>query len=218
MEEQNRKSQRAPLIYAIFGVAMLIVAVAGSTFAFYSATISSEDGDVTGEAGGGALPTLTVTNITTSATDKLIPMDMTTDILTKAAKGYGNTGSTFDATKACIDKNGYSVCQIYSVTVTNNSDVNMAYTINLTSLSGNTTPNVDAVTMGTTNTAVTSATSIKSNGNICTTNEVGLNGTTTTCYFMVFIKNLNSAQTDNGTFNGVVTATSTTGSEVKAQF
>lgn len=233
MEDNNVKTQKAPLIYAIIGVAVLIVAVAGSTFAFYSATVSSRAGEVTGEAGGGALPTLTVTKITTAANDKLIPIDMTTAMLTNAAKGYGNTGSTFDATKSCKDKNGYSVCQIYSVTVKNNSDVTMAYNISLTTLSGTNTPNIDAVTMGTSNLAVSNIASLvkdtdgttldSSDGDtakklICTTNEVALNGTTTTCYFMVFIKNLNQAQTDNGTFNGTVTATSTTGAEVKAQF
>lgn len=219
--EEKRKTGKAPLIYAIVGVAVLIVAVAGSTFAFYSATVSSQEGDVQGEAGGGELPVLTVTKLTTGAKDKLIPIDMNSDMLTKAAKGYGNTAGTFDPSKACIDKNGYSVCQIYSVTVTNRSDVTMAYNIGLTALSGAKTPNVDAVTMGTSNVSVTNAASIvgasKTDG-ICTTNEVGLNGTTNTCYFMVLIENQNTAQTDNGTFNGTVTATSTTGAEVKAQF
>ena len=218
MVENNQKAKKAPLIYAIVGVITLIIAVAGSTFAYYSATIASREGEVQGEAGGGELPVLTVTKISTGATDKLIPIDMTTDMLTKAAKGYGNDGA-FDATKACKDKNGYSVCQIYEVTVQNRSDVSMAYNIGLTALSGENTPNVTAVTMGTSNVSVTSASKIVGDTDgICITNAVGLNGTTNNCYFMVVIENLNSAQTDNGTFNGTVTATSTTGAQVKAEF
>ena len=40
--QERRKSERAPLIYAIVGVAVLIVAVAGSTFAFFTASASAE--------------------------------------------------------------------------------------------------------------------------------------------------------------------------------
>lgn len=231
--EENRKSEKKSLIYAIIGVAVLIVAVVGSTFAFYSATVSSKEGEVSGEAGGGELPVLTVTKLTTAATDKLIPIDMTMDVLTRGALGYNNEGTTFDATKACLDKNNYSVCQIYSVTVTNKSDITMDFNISLTSLTGENTPNIDAVTMGKVNNSVTNINSLVKNESgqvlgttnednskklICTTNEVGLNVETETCYFMVFVKNINEAQTDNGVFNGVVTATSTTGAEIKAEF
>ena len=47
---------------------------------------------------------------------------------------------------------------------------------------------------------------------------VSANGSSSTYYIMVFIKNLTSAQTDKGAFSGTVTAISTTGSQVKANF
>jgi len=208
MIENNSKKEKASLMYAIIGVAVLIVAVAGSTYAYYAASATNTT-DVTGTAGGGAAPTMTVTKISTEATGNLIPIDMDTTTLSKAAT----------ATKKCVDNNGYSACQIYSVTVTNNSNTAQTYDITLTSLSGTNTPNIEAVTMGTSNSAVSSANSIKGvDKGICTTSSAAAGGTTTACYFMVFIKNLNSAQTDSGTFTGTVTAVSSTGAQTKAVF
>ena len=69
------------------------------------------------------------------------------------------------------------------------------------------------------NISVTSATSIKGNASGIANNvAVSANGTSSTYYIMVFIKNLTSAQTDKGAFSGTVTAISTTGSQVKANF
>ena len=153
----------------------------------------------------------------TSATGNLIPINMTTTDLTSGAKGYGNSGSTFDATKACIDKNGYTVCQVYSVTVKNNSNTAQTFDINLTRFTRSTTPNLEAVKMAS-GVSVTDVNTIKNNGLICTTSSLTYNTTSTKCYFMVFIKNLNSAQTDKGTFTGTVTATSSTGAQIYAQF
>ena len=193
-------------IYMIACMIILLGAV-GITYAYYAMTVS-DSSTIAGEGGGGSAPTISVSKVSTSASDSLIPIDMTTDMLTKAAT----------ASPKCVDKNGYSVCQIYSVTVTNNSNLSQQYNITLDNLYGANTPNVDAVSMGTSNSEVTDASSIKGTGNICTTNSVGKGKTTNTCYFMVLIKNLDTAQTDNGTFGGTVTATSTTGGEVKASF
>lgn len=212
---ENQKYGKS-LVYAIVGVMVLIVAVAGSAYAYYQASAVNSD-VVKGTAGGGAAPTLTVTKESTGATGNLIPIDGDKDTLTKGAKGYGNTGSSFDATKSCIDKNSYSVCQVYSVTVKNNSNTAQTFNINLTSLTAGSAPNLDAVRMAS-NISVTDVTSIKNNGLICTTSSLNNNNTSTKCYFMVFIKNLNSAQTDSGSFSGTVTATSSTGAQIYAQF
>lgn len=206
MIEEKKKINR-PLIYAILGVTALVLAVSGSAYAYYAATAQNNT-DVTGTAGGGAEPTLTIEKTSTGATGELIPIDMDTATLTSAAK----------ATTPCKDKNGYTACQIYKVEVKNNANMAQAYNINLTSLTGGNVPNIEAVTMGTSSNTVASVTSIKANGSICTTNSVAAGQTTTACYFMVFIKNLNSAQSDKGSFTGTVTATSTTGAQTKADF
>lgn len=219
-EGQKNNTNKSGLIYAIVGVAVLIVAVAGSAYAYYSAT-ATDTSTVKGTAGGGAAPTLTVKKEST-ASGNLVPIDKTAETLTKGAKGWNKTSNavntSWNAAQSCTDKNGNTVCQVYSVTVKNNSNTSVIYDISLTALSGAKTPNLDAVKMAS-NISVTSETSIKGvNKGICTTASVAGGGTSTACYFMVFITNLNSAQTDSGAFTGTVTAVGSNGAEVKAQF
>lgn len=219
-EGQKNNTNKNGLIYAIVGVAVLIVAVAGSAYAYYSAT-ATDTSTVKGTAGGGAAPTLTVKK-ESNASGNLVPIDKTVETLTKGAKGWNKTSNAvntaWNAAQSCTDKNGNTVCQVYSVTVKNNSNTSVIYDISLTALSGAKTPNLDAVKMAS-NISVASATSIKGvNKGICTTTSVAGGGTSTACYFMVFITNLNSAQTDSGAFTGTVTAVGSNGAEVKAQF
>lgn len=219
-EGQKNNTNKSGLIYAIVGVAVLIVAVAGSAYAYYSAT-ATDTSTVKGTAGGGAAPTLTVKK-ESNASGNLVPIDKTAETLTKGAKGWNKTSNavntSWNAAQSCTDKNGNTVCQVYSVTVKNNSNTSVIYDISLTALSGTNTKNLDAVKMAS-NISVTNATSIKGvNKGICTTASVAGGGTSTACYFMVFITNLNSAQTDSGAFTGTVTAVGSNGAEVKAQF
>lgn len=214
MEENIQKTKKAPLIYAIVGVMTLVIAVAGSTYAFYTASTTNTT-SVTGTAGGGEGPEMLIENESDGANGNLIPIDMTTDMLSAAAKGSSKTGNI-----PCLDSNGYTACQIYSVVITNNANTAQSYNISLTSLSGDDTPNIEAVTMNTSDDTVTSADSIKGvDKGICTTEQVAAGGQSTPCYFMVFIKNLpDDAQTDSGVFNGTVTAVSTTGARTEADF
>lgn len=219
-EGQKNDTNKSGLIYAIVGVAVLIVAVAGSAYAYYSAT-ATDTSTVKGTAGGGAAPTLTVKK-ESNASGNLVPIDKTAETLTKGAKGWNKTSNavntSWNAAQSCTDKNGNTVCQVYSVTVKNNSNTSVIYDISLTDLHGTKAPNLDAVKMAS-NISVTSETSIKGvNKGICTTASVAGGGTSTACYFMVFITNLNSAQTDSGAFTGTVTAVGSNGAEVKAQF
>lgn len=219
-EGQKNNTNKSGLIYAIVGVAVLIVAVAGSAYAYYSAT-ATDTSTVKGTAGGGAAPTLTVKK-ESNASGNLVPIDKTAETLTKGAKGWNTTSNavntSWNAAQSCTDKNGNTVCQVYSVTVKNNSNTSVIYDISLTALSGTNTKNLDAVKMAS-NISVTNVTSIKGvNKGICTTASVAGGGTSTACYFMVFITNLNSAQTDSGAFTGTVTAVGSNGAEVKAQF
>ena len=215
-ENREQKKMSGPLIYAVVGVAVLIVAVAGSAYAYYAATATA---NISGTAAGAGL-SLTVNKVSTGASGNLIPMDADTTTLTNAAKGWTGSaiGTSCDASYACKDKNGYSVCQIYEVKLTNDSSVAMNFNIGVTALSGTNTPNIDVVKMDS-NISVTSATSIKGNATGIANNvTVSANGTSSTYYIMVFIKNLATAQTDNGAFSGTVTAVSTTGDQVKANF
>ena len=198
-------------MYMIFGIVILIIAIAGSAYAYYSATASAT---ISGTAGGGNL-TINVEKLSTSATGSLVPMDNDTTTLNKAILGEGNTSGSFDNTKACIDKNGYTACQIYKITISNNSKVS----INLNggvSLSGDETPNIECAVMDNTN-SLSSNTTCKSSKSLANKYSLGAN-TTHDYYIIVYIKNINGLQTDTGNFTGTVTFISSDGAEVKARF
>ena len=198
-------------MYMIFGIVILIIAIAGSAYAYYSATASAT---ISGTAGGGNL-TINVEKLSTSATGSLVPMDNDVTTLNKAILGEGNTSGSFDNTKACIDKNGYTACQIYKITISNNSKVS----INLNggvSLSGDETPNIECAVMDNTN-SLSSNTTCKSSKSLANKYSLGAN-TTHDYYIIVYIKNINGLQTDTGDFTGTITFISSDGSEVKARF
>ena len=198
-------------MYMIFGIVILIIAIAGSAYAYYSATASAT---ISGTAGGGNL-TINVEKLSTSATGSLVPMDNDVTTLNKAILGEGNTSGSFDNTKACIDKNGYTACQIYKITISNNSKVS----INLNggvSLSGDETPNIECAVMDNTN-SLSSNTTCKSSKSLANKYSLGAN-TTHDYYIIVYIRNINGLQTDTGNFIGTVTFISSDGAEVKARF
>ena len=125
MENNNGKG----IFYGVIGVATLIVAIIGATFAYFSAqTISGQY--VTGSAAVANLG-VAVTRLTTFSAGEigkdastanyiLVPqLDATLD---QAIVGIGENGTGGVAgtnTGACIDENGSLVCSIYKIEVSN---------------------------------------------------------------------------------------------------
>ncbi len=207
----NKKKLTKSNIYMITGIVVLLLAIAGSAYAYYSA---SATGELVGSAAGGGLE-LTITKLSTSANDALIPLDNDVDTLSTAAKGYGNTGSTFNASKSCIDKNGYSVCQVYKITLTNTSTVPITVNGGVT-LFGTNTPNIECSKM-VSSTSVTDNASCKG-GKTLANSEVFNTGSSKDYYVIVYIKNIDEEQEDVGVFNGTITFTSTQGHKLYAKF
>lgn len=203
MEEKGKNKS---LLFAIIGISALVIAVIGSTYAYYVASASNTT-VIQGTAAGAGLG-LSVTKQSTSANGNLIPLSNDATTLTTAVKGYGG-GSTYDATKSCIDKNGYTVCQVYKIVVTNSSTAAVTLNGGITALSGTNTPNIACAVMS-------NATTV-SNNTTCKTSTSLANGVkftageSKTYYIVVYINNLSSAQTDNGGFNGTVSFTTGTG-------
>lgn len=209
--EERRKSERAPLIYAIVGVAVLIVAVAGSTFAFFTASASAE-GAITGETLDIDLG-VQVTKVSRTGTKGagLIPIHDGT-----------NASSQLDAAaKAnCVDKNNYTACQIYKITLTNGGsdattvDTTIEFTTGTTNFKNlKWAPMTNATTMGTgTFAASTSAAEIFG--------DVNLGSTAVEQYIMVYVNNTGKDQTtlDAGSFTGTIRVTASTGAQVQASF
>ena len=185
-------------MYMIFGIVILIIAIAGSAYAYYSA-VAVDNTTVSGTVAGGANLDLKVEKITTGATGNLIPVDNDITTLTKAVIGEGNTNK--EDSKRCIDKNGLTACQIYKITLTNKSSVSVKIDGGVT-LSGSNTPNIECAVMDNIN-KVSNNNSCKGNKTLAKNYNMNANASVI-YYIMVYIKNINSAQTDTGLFTGTV--------------
>ena len=194
--EENRKGPG--VFYAVVGVATLVVAIIGATFAYFSASTTNKT-DVTGSTASGASLSMAITRVSDAGTAaNMIPM-LTTDL----QKGVTGTES-----KSCIDANGNTVCQVYKITVTNGSadiGINVKGTMNLTSTAKNMKWQVltDAKTVNADATTVAQGTA----GTIVDNQALTASGTHD-FYLVIWLDETNAAQDadDAGkTFNGTVT-------------
>lgn len=117
--EQRKKGSINNVFYAVIGVATLMIAVIGATFAYYTATATN----ATALKGNMATISfdLDVKKVTNKDDTKggLIPMsnNMMEQALTKNASVSGKG--------ICVDDNGNAVCQVYKITVVNTSTASM---------------------------------------------------------------------------------------------
>ena len=111
MNNENKKGRG--IFYGVIGVATLVVAIIGATFAYFTAT-QTNDNTITGNAASINFGLKVERAETTDQTNGgLIPMSNT--MVEKAVS----------ATTPCKDDNGNSVCQIYKITLTNQSSASM---------------------------------------------------------------------------------------------
>ena len=194
--EENRKGPG--VFYAVVGVATLVVAIIGATFAYFSASTTNKT-DVTGSTASGASLSMAITRVSDAGTAaNMIPM-LTTDL----QKGVTGTES-----KSCIDANGNTVCQVYKITVTNGSadiGINVKGTMNLASTAKNMKWEVltDATTVKADGTPVAQGT----DGVIVANQALAKTGSQD-FYLVVWLEETNEAQdTDDAgkSFTGTVT-------------
>lgn len=200
IEKKNNDNKGITLITV--GILTIIVAIAGATFAFFQVT-ATDSNVIKGESAYTANNLgLKVTLSSSAATGKLVPQlekTGTTNLLQKAVTGTGG--------KSCVDGNGNTICKVYTITITNNTETKF-YVTGTLSLVAASMPNLKWATGtsatggfdGVTTSAVhaTTYTSLASN--------VELAGKASTSYYVVvWISETGSAQTDSGTFTGTVT-------------
>ena len=111
MNEQ--KNNGRGIFYGVIGVATLVVAIIGATFAYFTATASNNN-VITGNMATIQFG-LSVAKVTHVDETKggMIPMSNT---MVEAAVLDTLGGN---AAKTCVDANGNAVCQVYKITVTN---------------------------------------------------------------------------------------------------
>lgn len=210
MIEEKKKVNR-PLIYAILGVTILILAVSGSAYAFFTASATSDE-------------------FTGTTLDVKINKPKVEKVSTDGAKGAGlipiydgsvsgheeQLTTATNSTNKCVDKNGYTVCKIYKVTITNggSSETTIDTSVTLNDVTGT---NITWAKM----TGENTFDSLKGSDNtLAAGTSLGANGTVTQ-YFVVYLKNTgaNQTSTDAGkSFSGTVTVTASTGAQIEASF
>ena len=214
MFEENNQEKRMnkPLIYAIAGVALLVIAVSGSAYAYFSASASSSA--ISGKTLDVQLSIASLRKVSRGTGD-LIPIydgtvtGHTTNQLTTA----------ISTTNDCVDKNKYTVCQVYELVInnggTNATKVDTEVTVNGTTgikwakMTGRNALGTVNLTTGTLATGVTLP--AKANN---------VNGSVTQ-YFVVYLQNTGGDQTgaDSGkTVSGTVTVRASTGANIEAAF
>lgn len=210
IENNNKKGVSKQLMFAVAGVALLIIAVAGSAYAYFTASATSDA--FTGSTLDVKLDKPVVTAVTADG-DKgagLIP------IYDGTVTGHDSQLSTaVSSTNKCVDKNGYTVCKVYSVSIHNSGKT--ATTVNFSVSLTSTGTNVTWAKMN----SATEFGSLKGSDNVLASNVGLAGGATVTKHFVVYLKNTgdNQTSTDAGkTISGTVTVTASTGSQVQATF
>ena len=198
--EENRKGPG--VFYAVVGVATLVVAIIGATFAYFSASTTNNT-DVTGSTASGASLSMAITRVSDAGTAaNMIPM-LTADL---------QKGVTGTSLKSCVDANGNTVCQVYKITVTNGSadiGINVKGTMNLASTGQNMKWEVlaDAKTVKADGTVVAQGTE-----GVIVANQALAKSGSQDFYLVVWLEETNEAQdaddagkafTGTVTFNGV---------------
>ena len=140
MNEQ--KNNGRGIFYGVIGVATLVVAIIGATFAYFTATASNNN-VITGNMATIQFG-LNVAKVTHVDETKggMIPMSNT---MVEAAVLDTGTGN---AAKTCVDANGNAVCQIYKITVTNTGTASL-FLDGYVSLTGGSGTPTDAGSAGT---------------------------------------------------------------------
>ena len=197
------------IFYGVIGVATLIVAIIGATFAYFTATASNNA--VTGTAAQSGLEL----KVEQTSTGK---GDMVPQLTSTIASAVTGTDS-----KSCVDGNGNTVCKVYSVTLTNtgSSAVTVSGTIAFTGgtfanlkwgkaedATGFTAANSAYAASGATPvTDIVNPAKTDTKAAVTTLQATGQEGNSMTFYIIVYINEINEKQDDKdtGTFTGTIT-------------
>ena len=235
MEENNKKGPG--VFYAVVGVATLLVAIIGATFAYFSASVSSDGDNIQGSTNDDIAGnmSLTVSKLTFSnavaASNNLVPAVLD-----------GTEAAVNRALTAGCTNDGYTGCHVYKITATSTSNVTTANLKLDLSVAAENKANwkylvytgTDTTESGTTTAA--SATAVTTAATSLATAASGVDifmpagGLTANApkswYLMVYLENVSSSQNDGtttgttndtGSYSGSVTLQAA-GGQVKASF
>ena len=207
----NENNNGRGLFYGVIGVATLIVAIIGATFAYFSVNASiTNKSDIAGSTV--ELSDTTITGTLTRETPSTVSMvPLKTADLQEGITGEGG--------QQCIDANGAKVCDIYTLTINNtsNAPVSLAGKLAITA-----TDMADlrwALIESTT--SATGATAKEVSDTVIVANELLAAKTgTKTYHFVIWFNETELEQNTQAgkSYTGTVTFTAANGGKITAQF
>ena len=241
MNEQ--KGAGRGIFYGVIGVATLVVAIIGATFAYFTASAQTGAGNqnITGRTNDELGTALTITTtrvhfsgVSASAGDDLVPGGFN-----NATPGLDASDITAALQKGCVD-GGYTGCHVWKVQATSTQNIdhaNIELTLTLNNVATKTQwgyavyTTADDTETGTPTLATVANDRSASNAideNFATPLDIHNNAALTTAgkiyYVMVYLNNVTSAQNnttegtnDTGSYTGTVTM-SAAGGKVSATF
>lgn len=207
----NENNNGRGLFYGVIGVATLIVAIIGATFAYFSvnANITNNNG-ISGDTVNVSDTTITgtLTRVTPS-TVSMVPLK--TEELQQGITGEGG--------QQCIDKNGAKVCDIYTLTIKNTSSAPVSLAGNLTITATDMTDLRWSLLKNTT--SAENATAKEVRDTVIVANELLAAETgEKTYHFVIWFNETDQPQNDQAgkSYTGTVTFTAANGGKITAQF
>ncbi len=212
---ENRNGQG--IFYGVIGVATLVVAIIGATFAYFNATASTNYVNAiagnTLDISQGAL-SISVTKVTFSGTSS-VPIGLVPATIANSSGTPTLEGVNQALTAGCV-KGGYTGCHVYKIEASSTTNIAEAQ-INLTTLTTSATVKSDWKYVIYKGSSDTVATSIVTSGsmnlsapyNMHATDKT-LSSTPTIYYLMVYLAEDNGVQNDGGsndatgTYSGTV--------------
>lgn len=207
----NENNNGRGLFYGVIGVATLIVAIIGATFAWFSvnANITNNNG-ISGSTVDVSETTITGTlTRVTQSTVSMVPLK-TEDL---------QTGITGEGGQQCIDKNGAKVCDIYTLTINNTSSAPVSLAGNLNITATDMTDLRWSLLKSTT--SAEGATAKEVNDTVIVANELLAAETgTKTYYFVIWFNETDRPQNEQAgkSYTGTVTFAAANGGKITAQF
>ena len=172
---ENRKG--SGVFLGVIGVATLVVAIIGATFAYFSATAQSAYNAVTAQSTQLSLgyEDTTGTNLKTA----LIPAEDNIAIFAANRQGAGAaSGSLPNGNAQCVDDNGNDVCSVYQFTIGNPNKTTAQFISGTMEVAVNTFKNlyyaIYEIDASGNATVVTSAAPLKATGNETTPYTIDL--------------------------------------------
>lgn len=123
MKENNKNNGRG-IFYGVIGVATLVVAIIGATFAYFTASATASN-NITGNMATISMGLTIEKVIDPGKTTGMIPMSNNMVETAISGQQAGDKPVAKDNNNTCVDDNGNAVCQIYKVTITNKSSATM---------------------------------------------------------------------------------------------